>query len=74
MPSTARIAEALAAFRRGELDRARALAKAQLDAENGPAEADHLLGLIECREGRPERGLATSRPRSTHSPKTPPFE
>jgi tetratricopeptide (TPR) repeat protein len=52
-----RISEALAAFRRGELARARALAKAQLDAERGPPEVDHLLGLIDCREGRLESGV-----------------
>ncbi len=52
-----RISEALAAFRRGELARARALAKAQLDAERGPPEVDHLIGLIDCREGRLESGV-----------------
>ena len=52
-----RITEALAAFRRGELARARALANAQLEEERGPPEIDHLLGLIECREGRLERGV-----------------
>jgi tetratricopeptide (TPR) repeat protein len=54
---SSRIAEALAAFRRGEFARARALAQAQLEAEQGPPEADHLLGLIECREGRMESGI-----------------
>jgi len=52
-----RISEAFVAFRRGELARARALAKAQLDAERGPPEVDHLLGLIDCREGRLESGV-----------------
>ena len=53
-----RISEALAAFRRGELARARALAQAQLEAEQGPPEVDHLLGLIDCRDGRLESGIA----------------
>jgi tetratricopeptide (TPR) repeat protein len=52
-----RINEALAAFRRGDLGRARALAKAQIDAEQGPPDVHHLLGLIECREGRLEAGI-----------------
>ena len=57
MQPNSRIAEALAAFRRGELPRARALARAQLEAEQGPPEVDHLLGLIECRDGRLESGI-----------------
>lgn len=61
MPGNSRIAEALAAFRRGELERARALAQAQLDDAQGRAEAHHLLGLIECREGRPDRGVGPLR-------------
>jgi len=52
-----RITEALAAFRRGELGRARALARAQLDDEQGPPDVHHLLGLIDCREGRIESGV-----------------
>jgi len=48
----------MAAFKRGEFDRARALAKAQLHAEQGPPDVHHLLGLIECREGRMESGIA----------------
>jgi tetratricopeptide (TPR) repeat protein len=52
-----RTAEAIAAFRRGELDRARALAQAQLDDAQGPAEIHHLLGLVECRAGRIESGV-----------------
>lgn len=58
MQPNSRIAEALVAFKRGELARARALAQAQLEAEQGPPEVDHLLGLIECREGRMESGIA----------------
>ncbi len=47
----------MAAFRRGEFHRARALAKAQLDEEQGPPDIHHLLGLIDCREGRLESGV-----------------
>lgn len=57
MHGSSRINEALAAFRRGDLARARALAKAQIDAEQGPPDVHHLLGLIECREGRLEAGI-----------------
>jgi len=52
-----RITEALAAFRHGDLGRARALARAQLDDEQGPPDVYHLLGLIDCREGRIESGV-----------------
>ena len=57
MSSNARIAEALAAFRRGDIDRARALATAQLEDQQGPPEVNHLLGLIECRAGRLDSGI-----------------
>lgn len=52
-----RVAETLAAFRRGDLARARALAEAQLDGQRGPPEIHHLLGLIDCREGRLNNGI-----------------
>lgn len=57
MQSNSRTAEAISAFRRGDLDRARALAAAQVADENGPPDAHHLLGLIECRQGAPESGI-----------------
>ena len=57
MQANSRTAEAIAAFRRGELDRARALAVAQIAAENGPPDIHHLLGLIECRQGRVASGV-----------------
>ena len=57
MQANSRIAEALAAFRRGDLGRARSLARAQLDDQQGPPDVHHLLGLIECREGRMESGV-----------------
>jgi tetratricopeptide (TPR) repeat protein len=55
--ANSKTAEALAAFRRGDLGRARVLATAQLDDEQGPPDVRHLLGLIECREGRMESGV-----------------
>jgi tetratricopeptide (TPR) repeat protein len=55
--ANSRTAEAIAAFNRGDLDRARALAHAQLDDAQGPAEMHHLLGLIECRDGRIASGV-----------------
>ena len=57
MTSNSKIAEALAAFNRNELDRARTLAKAQIVDDQGPPEADHLLGLIDCRSGRMDSGI-----------------
>jgi len=53
-----RITEAIAAFRRGELERARALAEAQIEGAQGPPDAHHLLGLIDCREGRADAGVS----------------
>jgi len=55
--ANSRIADAVAAFQAGELGRARELANEQLDAEHGPPDAHHLLGLIDCREGRIESGV-----------------
>jgi tetratricopeptide (TPR) repeat protein len=49
--------EAIAAFQRGDLDRARGLAEQQLDREPS-APLLHLMGLIECRGGRLESGIA----------------
>ena len=44
--------EALAAFRRGDLNRARALTLAELESRaEGAADAEHLAGLIDCRLG-----------------------
>ncbi len=50
--------EALGAFRRGELARARALLAAEVEGGKAPPEAHHLLGLIDCREGRIAEGVA----------------
>ena len=61
-------AEAIAAFQRGELDRARTLAKQELDHESGSAPAQHLLGLIDCRTGRLESGVERLRRASEAEP------
>ena len=55
--ANSRITQAIAAFQAGELGRARALARAQLDDEQGSPDVHHLLGLIDCREGRMESGV-----------------
>lgn len=73
MQGSSRVAEALAAFRRGELGRARALAEAQLAAEQGPPEAHHLLGLIDCRESRIESGIEHLRAALDAQPANPAF-
>lgn len=51
------LAEALSAFRRGDLARARAIAEARLKRGPESAELQHLLGLIHCREGRLDAGI-----------------
>lgn len=48
--------DALEAFQRGELDRARTLAERDVSGAGSP-EAHHLLGLIHCRLGDPAAGL-----------------
>src|SRR5439155_22864011 len=50
------IAEALAAFQRGDLVNARNLAERQLSNAPTPA-LQHLLGLIDCREGKVSSGV-----------------
>lgn len=54
MSAGGQLSEAVEAFRRGDLDRALALAE---QAEPGRPERNHLVGLIHCRRGRPERGI-----------------
>lgn len=50
------LGEALAAFQRGDLDRARSLAEQGLVGTPSPP-LHHLLGLIHCREGQPAKGI-----------------
>jgi tetratricopeptide (TPR) repeat protein len=56
--------EAVAAFRRGDLDRARALAAAAAPS----AQVHHLLGLIDCRAGRLDSGIESLRRASEAEP------
>jgi Flp pilus assembly protein TadD len=51
------IAEALAAFERGELDRARAIVERQLALEPDSPQLQHVLGVIHCRVGDCEAGV-----------------
>lgn len=48
--------EAVEAFQRGDLDRARTLAEAQVSSAPSP-QAHHLLGLVHCRLGNPAAGI-----------------
>jgi tetratricopeptide (TPR) repeat protein len=65
--ANANISDAIAAFQRGDLDRARALAEEQLERDPSP-QLHHLLGLIECRMGRLERGVEWLRRASDAEP------
>jgi tetratricopeptide (TPR) repeat protein len=62
------ISEALAAFQRGELERARMLAQQEVEKEPASSQAQHLLGLIECRSGRVESGVEWLRRASAAEP------
>lgn len=52
-----RTGDAVAAFERGELAKARALAERELAARPGSAALQHLVGLIDCRSGRLDSGV-----------------
>ena len=52
----ASLSEAIEAFQRGDLDRARNLAETEISGD-GSTEAHHLLGLIHCRLGDPRAGV-----------------
>lgn len=60
--------DAIAAFQRGELDRARELAQQQLEEQPGSPQLQHLLGLIDCRAGRLESGIEWLRRASDAEP------
>jgi len=51
------LAEVQSAFRRGDLDRARAIAEARLARAPDLPELQHLLGLIHCRQGSVQVGV-----------------
>jgi len=67
MTSSAGLKEALDAFRRGDLDQARALAQVANEARTSP-QVQHLLGLIECRSGRLAAGIDWLRKSSEAEP------
>lgn len=62
------LAEAASAFQRGELDRARQLAESTAADGALAAEAEHLLGLIHCRTGDFQSGVAHLRRASEAEP------
>jgi tetratricopeptide (TPR) repeat protein len=57
VPHDPELAEALAAFQRGDIHRARELAERQLNQTPDSPGLQHLLGLIECRSGNIEKGV-----------------
>lgn len=60
--------DAVAAFRRGDVDQARSLTQAQLATEPNSARLQHLMGLIECRCGRVAEGVEWLRRASDAEP------
>jgi tetratricopeptide (TPR) repeat protein len=61
------LAQALDAFNRGDLGRARELAASALEGSQSP-QLQHLLGLIECRLGNLDRGIEWLRRASEGEP------
>jgi tetratricopeptide (TPR) repeat protein len=57
MTLTAELKDALDAFQRGDLDRTLVIAERQMEAAPSPP-WQHLLGLVHCRLGNPERGVS----------------
>lgn len=51
------LSEAVAAFQRGDLGRARNIAEERLSAGSASSEIHHLLGLIHCRCGELDKGV-----------------
>lgn len=66
--SSQAFSEALEAFRKGDLDRARGLAEKQLESAPGSPKLQHLLGLIDCRSGRLASGVEKLRQASNAEP------
>jgi Flp pilus assembly protein TadD len=65
--------DALAAFQRGDLKRARELAQKRLAAEPHAPTYQHLMGLIECRMGQLERGVEWLKRASDAEPDNVPY-
>jgi predicted Zn-dependent protease len=59
--------QAVDAFRRGDLDRARTAAEAALQSSSSPR-WQYLLGLVHCRDGHPSAGLEHLRAASQAEP------
>jgi len=62
------VADAIAAFHAGDLERARTLAERLLEAGSGPPQLLHLIGLIDCRAGRLDAGIEWLRRASDAEP------
>jgi len=71
--SEASIAAAVAAFQQGDLDRARRLAEEQLATGERAPLLHHLLGLIDCRLGRFESGIASLKRAVAEDPRNIPY-
>lgn len=65
--------QAVDAFQRGDLDSARAIAERELAARPS-ANAEHLIGLIHCRLGRPAEGIEHLRRAAEAEPANPAFQ
>jgi predicted Zn-dependent protease len=65
---TAQFDEAVAAFQRSDLDRAHELAQELLSAEPHAPMLEHLMGLIQCRLGKFDRGIEWLRKASDAEP------
>src|SRR5207237_9831374 len=65
--------DAIAAFQRGDLERARELAQEQLAAEPQAPALQHLMGLIQCRMGELESGVEWLRRASGAEPDNVPY-
>ena len=66
------LAQALAAFQRGDLDRSLVLAR-KAAAHEASHQADHLLGLIHCRRGELEAGVDHLRRAASADPDNPAY-
>src|SRR5438874_7376634 len=65
--------EAIAAFQRGDLERARQLAQEGLAAEPRTPALQHLMGLIQCRAGELDSGVEWLRRASDAEPDNVPY-
>ncbi|HEU5481797.1 MAG TPA: sulfotransferase, partial [Sphingomicrobium sp.] len=70
---SAEFREALDAFQRGELERARAVAEREIASGASP-QLHHLLGLIRCRQGDPAAGVEHLRAAAEAEPANAPFK